>query len=158
MIPLVASPERVDLQADDLPSYRQWRAANGDDLTILDFLAATVTAEIAIACTKLFWPDLIEHAGGVFLADGFAESVFDQWAAVLNGDIGAIERVMNHRHLTDLLAHDEVPPAGLAYLGRTLAEMWAARLERRFPEHRFAVRCDLDEVSGEVELTFSRVR
>ncbi|MBC6478488.1 MAG: hypothetical protein EBE86_026630 [Hormoscilla sp. GUM202] len=59
--------------------------------------------EVAIAFTKPFWPDAIEHEGGIFRSSGFDRHIYDRWKATLGNDITSIEQVMNHRHIDDIL-------------------------------------------------------
>ena len=49
--------------------------------------------------------------------------------AELGNDITAIERVINHQHIDDLLpGTDKVGAENLYYLGQAIAQMWESRL------------------------------
>jgi hypothetical protein len=144
---------RPDLE--QLRDFRQWRAANGEDFGLLNYLYHVGNQELAIAFAALFWPDLVEHDGGVFLAAGFSAEVYAQWRVRLGDDPAAIERMMNHRHVGDLLpGADDVGGKNEWYLGQTIAQMWDCRLARRFPDRHFVVTCERDEDAVEVVVTF----
>jgi hypothetical protein len=87
----------------------------------------------------------------------FDSAVYEQWQAQMGEDMPAIERVMNHRHVGDLL-----PGAGrvgfpnLHHLGHVLAATWRARLADAFPERHFEVSCNEDPENEEVVITFSQ--
>lgn len=52
---------------------------------------------MAIAFTKLFWPDFVEHKGEIFFKEAFDVQIYEEWEAKFGDDIADIERVMNHR-------------------------------------------------------------
>jgi len=57
--------------------------------------------ELAIAFSRMFWPEFTEHDGCVLFA-GFGPTVYQEWLESCEGDRAAVEAVMNHRHLLDL--------------------------------------------------------
>jgi len=54
------------LNPDKLPDFQQWKKVKLDDFSLWDYLFGVAKVELAIAFTKLFWPDTIEHEGGIF--------------------------------------------------------------------------------------------
>src|SRR5262249_25150308 len=101
------------------------------------------------------WPDVVEYGGGIFLQDGFSEDVYRQWQERLSDDVPAIERVMNHRHVADMLpGAAEIGVDNVWYLGRTLAQFWECRLARLYPARRFVVTSEREEDEVEVVVTF----
>jgi hypothetical protein len=62
----------ISLNADKLSDFQPGKKANGDDFSLWDYLFGAANIEIAIAFTKLFWPDLVEHEGGIFLSAPFS--------------------------------------------------------------------------------------
>lgn len=154
----------IKLNPEQLTDFQQWKQANGDDFSLWDYLFGVANAEIAIAFTKLFLPDIIEHEGGIFLAETFNQETYEQWKAKLGNDITAIEKVMNHLHIDDLLPGTEkVGIDNLYYLGNAIAiamrsiiaQMWTSRLKSLFPERKFQVTCDRDEYT--VVVTFCQI-
>jgi hypothetical protein len=97
------SIKQISLNADQLSDFQQWKKANGDDFSLWDYLFGSANIEIAIAFTKLFWPDFVEHEGGIFLSEAFNSQIYEQWKIELGNDVAAIEQVMNHQHIDDIL-------------------------------------------------------
>lgn len=150
------SVKQISLNSEQLIDFQQWKQANGDDFSLLDYLFGVANAEIAIAFTKLFLPDIIEHEGGIFLAQAFNKETYERWKAKLGNDIIAIEKVMNHLHIDDLLPGTEkVGIDNLFYLGNAISQMWTSRLKSLYPDRNFQVSCDRDEYT--VVVTFCQI-
>jgi hypothetical protein len=146
----------IDLSA--LPNLKEWAEGN-ESFTPLTWLYAKSELETAVAFTALFWPDVIERDGVVLLRAFFDPRVYEEWRNKLGDDKSAIERVMNHRHVGDLLpGADRVGFSNLRYLGQVLAGTWRARLACAFPDRRFEVICDDDPENEEVTVTFWQIR
>jgi len=146
------------LNPDKLPDFQQWKKVNNDDFSLWDYLFGVANVELAIAFTKLFWPDTIEHEGGIFLSSGFDIQIYEQWKAKLGNDITSIEQVINHQHIDDMLPGAEaVGTENLLYLGKAIAQMWESRLKLLYPQRRFEVNYHQGEQSS-VVVTFHQVR
>jgi hypothetical protein len=124
--------------ADLVPETQDWNGGNGIDL--LSWVRCVGSIEHAIAYGELFWPDFAEHDGCVFFA-GFSEESYVGFMQQTGGNRKAVEAVMNHRHILDLFCRPELQPTleQVVYFGRLLKEMWAAKLQRDFPDKRFVV-------------------
>ncbi|MBC8103167.1 MAG: hypothetical protein H7Z41_11325 [Cytophagales bacterium] len=145
----------MTLQLSSLPDFTLWQQANQPGFGLLDYLSGVATCEMAVAFTALFWPDLVEYGDAVLLADGFTPALADQWRDQLGGDTAALERVMNHRHLSDLLpGSEEVGQENLRHLGQVLVHTWQCRLERQFPHRTFRTDFYEDPEAEEVTITF----
>jgi hypothetical protein len=143
----------TDLKTDEMSDFQKWKKVNGDDFSIWDYLSGVANVEVALAFTKLFCPDLVEHDGGIFLSEAFNQEIYEQWKAELGNDIAAIERVMNHQHIDDLLPGAEsVGIDNLFYLGQVIQQMWDIHLKARYPDRTFQVSCNQDEYT--VVVTF----
>ncbi|MCC3518720.1 hypothetical protein [Microcoleus sp. PH2017_18_LLB_O_A] len=126
--------KQISLNADKLIDFQQWKKANGDDFSLWDYLFGSANIEIAIAFTKLFWPDFVEHEGGIFLSEAFNSQIYEQWKIELGNDVAAIEQVMNHQHVDDILpGAQNASSDNLLYLGQALAQMWESRLKSLYP-------------------------
>ncbi|MGK7873522.1 MAG: hypothetical protein AB4426_09465 [Xenococcaceae cyanobacterium] len=149
--------KEISLNTDKMLDFQQWRKANNDDFSLWDYIFAVANVEVALALTKLFWPDFVEHEGGIFLSQAFNPQVYEQWKAQLENDITAIEQVMNHQHIDDLLPEtDKVSTDNLFYLGQAITQMWESRLKSIYPNQDFEVFCNQDEDT--VVLTFYQIR
>lgn len=126
----IMSIQPISLNPDKLTNFQKWKQVNSKDFSLLDYLVGVSNMEVAIAFTKLFWPDFIEHEMGVFLASTFNSKTYGQWKDKLGNDIGAIERVINHKHIDDLLPGAEnVGYENLLYLAQVLTQIWESRLK-----------------------------
>jgi hypothetical protein len=144
---------------DLIPETQEWNDGRGIDLD--DWIGCVGNYEHAIAYGELFWPDFAEHDGCVFFS-GFSEENYRGFMQQTSGNRQAVEAVMNHRHILDLLSNPELKPtqAQVVYLGRLLKEMWTAKLQRDFPCRQFVV--SFSEESSEdlmdYEVTFFQNR
>jgi hypothetical protein len=144
----------MGIDMSTLPSLAEWAEGN-EAFTPLTWLYAESNLETAVAFTALFWPDLVEHDGAVFLRAFFDAQAYDGWWSRLGSDTSAIERVMNHRHVGNLLpGADRVGFSNLQHLGQVLASTWRARLASAYPERHFEVTCTDDAENEEVVVTF----
>ncbi len=152
---MTGGPEVLPLDPDGLPSLRFWRSANGPTFTPWDFLQATATLEQAAAFATLFWPDLVEHEGAVYLAEHFDAANVARWrreAPAIDGP--GLERVLNHCHLSDRLATvDGLAQGALRHLAGVLAATWSCRLAHRFPSRVFEVSWH-EDADGDITITF----
>jgi hypothetical protein len=140
--------EKISLNpnTDHLKNFQRWKQANGDDFSLWDYLSRVSRVELAIAFTKLFWPDFVEHENGIFLFEAFNIQVYEQWKTELGNDIASIERVMNHQHIDDILqGAEKVGIENLLYLGQSITQMWETRLKLLYPQRRFQMICNQDE-------------
>ena len=94
---------------------------------------------------RMFVPEFVEYRGGVFRADAFDAHVVDDWFERLAGDVRAVEDVVNHVHLFDVVTDDydgdEAPDLWAVAL--LLAEAWRALLPARFPHRQFRISCEI---------------
>lgn len=127
-----------------LPDYSLLRSQADWDYSLINYIESRGSVELAVAFSKLFWPDFLERDGCIIRADGFVEANFAAWQQRLNGDCAAIERVMNLLHVGDLVPSDtsDLDPAVRRVLGQTLVEMWAARVGSLFPDRQFVVQLE----------------
>lgn len=90
----------------------------------------------AICYSELIWPRFVSHENGLFLAEKFDISNFNDWLESLNGNLTEVQRVMNHVHLLDLFDEDGHPANEdqLIYFGTLLKQTWNAKARTEFPE------------------------
>ena len=139
-----------------LPDYSAWLAAN-PGLTLGRYARPLVQLDHFFAIASLLWPEIVRHEGGLFLADGFTVAGFEAWSRKMAGDLTAIERTMNHRHVRDLLwSFDSAPWPVLIAAGALLRDCWEARLEQNHPQT--PTRVAVFHSDHDVEVTFSAVR
>ena len=124
-----------------LPAYERWKESFGGTPTLWDYLAVEGGATLALAFAELFCPRLIEVRGCILLEQHYEASRFEEWWANLDGDIRAIELVINHIHIWDLFDQDEeeLPEVALLHLAQVLAMGWRVAVAQQYPDRRFEV-------------------
>lgn len=99
-----------------------------------------ITAEEALQLARAMVPAWVEHRGCVVREQQFEPSNFDEWWTSTGGTRTAIEKMLNHLHLWDLLVNtDEKDYAELWDLGELMVLGWQASLRRAFPDREFEV-------------------
>ncbi|MEG4942309.1 hypothetical protein [Microcoleus sp. F4-D5] len=79
------------------------------------------------------------------MSEAFNSQIYEQWKIKLGNDVAAIEQVMNHQHIDDILpGAQNASTDNLLYLGQALAQMWESRLKLVYPQRGFQVKCDRD--------------
>lgn len=133
----------------DLTDIEYW--AYNPSATLEQYAQEHLNPELLLGLMSLMWPALVLHEDRVFLADTFSRETFEKWKRTElfdRGGISAIQAVMNHVHVGDLLYRigDKVSDVNLQFAARVLAGAWKSRLESEFPERNFIVESRCDEV------------
>jgi hypothetical protein len=134
---------------DILPTLRDMRATwTGPTIGLWSFLDFKGSMELGYAFASLFWPELTEFQGGIFVAEQFGEDSFDQWMESLNGSLTKVEAVMNHVHVHDLFLNaasdDNLPRLVERRFAASLAGCWRAAAAAQFPDLPIQVECDTE--------------
>lgn len=101
-------------------------------------MSAAIGTGALAAVLKFAFPGFTQYRGGVFLEFAFEPTTIDRWLDHL-GDVAAVERVVNHVHLWDVLAPTESLEVESPLLAAPLAAAWEAALCRAFPSRAFKV-------------------
>ena len=144
----------TETNIDELEDFVIWRNSN-PDLTLLEYLYHNLSASLAIAVARLFWPELVLHKEGVFMVESFSEHVFDAWNSQLSGDLAGIERAMNHVHLGDIAG--SLHTLGLKnqeYLANVISNCWQCRLKQAYPNRNFCIQVGPEANSSDFVITF----
>lgn len=85
--------------------------------------------------SSLFWPEFVEFEGCLLWDDASPESFFG-WMKSTGENRTAVEKVMNHVHITDFFfsAPEEPTNEQIDYFGALLKDMWSLKLRRDFPD------------------------
>ncbi len=116
------------------------------------FMHAFVSPSAVAAVLKFAFPRFVEHRGGVFLEFAFDAQKVDTWFEHLQDQV-AVENVVNHVHLWDVLGPGAGMEAEAPLLLAPLASTWTSALRLQFPERTFRVEALLEGDYGP-ELTF----
>jgi hypothetical protein len=129
--------KRFDIEELDLLKENAWAKENRFPI-ILDMF---IGAEAAIVLARLFWPEFVEHRGGVFVDFMFHEETVNNWIKKFDGDATKAEPVVNHTHLWDMFQEtsEHVPAHALTELGEILCRCWRHAVEEAFPDRDFVV-------------------
>jgi hypothetical protein len=100
---------------------------------------------LLMSATAFLWPSFA-RVGGVTVraSERIAHQDVAEWMKSLDGDRAAVERMINHVHLHDLIAstipaEDEFPDAQARPLTQAIARSWTAALAFAFPGSTFHV-------------------
>lgn len=141
-----------------IPTLEEW----GDvDIGIEDWVAHSGSYELAVGYSRVFWPRIVEFRDYVLIERYANAEAVDPWEKSCDGNKVAVEALLNHVHMIDLQsngsAYNEVQ---LIELGRTLKEIYTAKLAWSFPRHRFEV--EFDDTPGllpeDYQVTFWKIR
>lgn len=122
-----------------LPQVKEWTSGR-DEFDLRSFVLSNATVAEACAFSELFWPEFVEYRDCVFLQFLYDEQGIDSWFEKLNGDRSAIESLVNHLHLWDVLAPtSEAEYGALAVLANSMASMWKMVARLKFPTRSFVV-------------------
>jgi hypothetical protein len=136
-----------------IPELKAWN--NGDGISVESWIGCSGNFQLAIGYSTLFWPSFVEFEGYVF-REGFSVDSLRAWEQC-GTDRRAIEAVMNHLHLAD--THypgcPDIDRDRLAYLGRTLRDIYTAKLAWQFPGRSFTVSFDDSDCVDLIDYQFT---
>lgn len=134
-----------------IPELKDWN--NGRGIDVESWIGCVGDFQKAIGYSTIFWPRFFEIDDCV-VREGCTREYIQGWLAHCGGDRRAVETVVNHLHLLDLhhFGCTDATAERLAYLGRTLKEVYECKLEREFPTRTFTV--EFDEPSSEALLDY----
>ena len=145
------------VELDYLPDFRRWAVLN-PKMTLSEYARATVSVDHFFAVASILWPKFVRHGEGLFLADGFSPERFETWMASCNDDITRVERVMNHRHIGDLLGAFAQSNEGHLFdsAAELLQRCWTAKIRSAFPS--VSANVVIYRTDSDVELTIFTAR
>lgn len=124
------------------------------------------SAAIQMFASKLFWPDIREVDGHVYIVPPWSANDLDGFDAYIHyqkkvanwelADPDERRRIAENAGMVDLgavtwvrLYNDDESEENLDYLAEVLAKTWACRLKEEFPMRRFMVEWErMDENAG----------
>ncbi|HEX9067749.1 MAG TPA: hypothetical protein VF807_03185 [Ktedonobacterales bacterium] len=119
-----------------------------------------VGIERMLAAATVFWPDIVEEDGYVFIAEFYTQAI-EGLMERFGGDKRRIERWVNAWSLETFFLGDELAlspalsdSALLTAFGEILRHFWVLRLQTLFPNRRFIVEVG-EEIEGELGLSIT---
>lgn len=113
------------------------------EVLITDVLSIVPAGSHSAAQTlaRLHWPRFVEVDGYVLLREHYSPENLAQWRERRPDSRSAVEDVVNHVHLEDVVM-DRVDDRLLAAAAERVAGSWSRALRAQFPDRRFTVDCD----------------
>lgn len=130
----------------------------GDDCSFWDFLRdRSGGPELALIYSSVFWPELIEVEGFVFLKENYDAAYFARVAAECGRE--NVEATINTTYLQDVFGVGEEWPDNSVWtaLGELLRDSWKARAEALFPDREFATKFAWYSEGGDPGVTFYQI-
>lgn len=133
-----------------------WNEGAGIDLET--WVGCVGSFALAVGYSTIFWPEFIEFEGFV-LRKGFSEESLRGFIQQSGGNRSAVERAMNHWHLSSLQHSncEDLSKDKLLKIGNSLKEIHEAKLRWQFPERstrvEFFVPDDLHDLD-EYQISF----
>lgn len=139
-----------------LPELDAWN--DGKGILPIDWLHLVTNSATAVAFAELFWPTFVEFEGYV-LRDDFSLSSLREWEKSARSRAN-VEGPMNTIHLVDLFVPNgedwsEIVDQRAIHLGRTLRDVYEAKLARDFPGKSFVIELWEGDQPGNDEISLS---
>jgi hypothetical protein len=112
-----------------LGHYQEWRSGKLD-FDMLDYVNCVATPDLLFGFLELLRPSLVLHQGNYFLASHFDEANYNEWMKRLNDPV-AVQKVMNHLHISTLFQQQEVPDIVAREAAQQIAACWSKVLADR---------------------------
>src|SRR5690242_10821967 len=106
-----------------LNDFQGWRGKNRQ-FDLLDYVGCVATPDMFFGFLSLFEPELVLHDGEYFLASHFDRTTHEAWKGKLKDPV-AIQKVMNHVHVSTLFQGQEVPPVVARAVAERIAQVWS---------------------------------
>lgn len=135
-----------EVDTNTLKDYEVLKELNSRRWNIGEYLNLKYDLNAAIAFSKLYFPDFIEHQGCVLLGFTFNESTFMQWHEIFKGDVSAIEKKCNLYEIADFFqlnrSVDESPESynrAIDEFSKALKISWEINCKILFPDKNIIV-------------------
>ena len=111
------------------------------------YVKQEVSLSAVVAMTDTLCPRFVDVEGAVLLETSTDPENFREWKEHFNGDMRAVESMLNHEHLWDLFPGDgEKDQATLEVVAERMAITWKAAAEAQFPDRTFT--CEVTDDYG----------
>ena len=130
-----------------------WTKDSPPPETAAVYVSQEVSLAAVVAITDLLCPRFVDVEGAVLLETSADPTGFQTWKEYFNGDLRAVEAMLNHEHVWDMFTYDdETNEAALEIVAERMAITWKAAAEAQFPDRAFV--CEVtDEYGPTVTIT-----
>lgn len=125
------------------------------NISLIDYIYFTSDPDTTISNIKLFFPDLIEYEGMIFLKENFNNENVDNWINYNNYSKKQIEKVINHVHIRSLyqdIYSETYDSEVFIYIAKYMIKTFKIQLKECFPDKDFNVEI-IDEYE-DIQITF----
>jgi hypothetical protein len=124
--------------------YIMWEKANPKSFTWWNYVNMKADIKTALGFAKLFYPEVIEREGSIFIKDNFNIERYNQWKKFCNNDKYNMEKAMNSYEIKDFFHintdyEDKYIDEQIQALGNVLKEFWTLSFKERFPSRNIVV-------------------
>ncbi|PAU59238.1 hypothetical protein [Pseudomonas sp. PICF141] len=144
-----------------LSKYELWRSqwADKNSVDVFAYMSDVCSPEDSLLFCRLLFPDFVVVGEAVILESKYNVDVFASWMQSFEGDIGAVERMLNHTHLYDVFAGctDKVDDVVFEQLCEIVALSWRLVLKDKFPNRLFSVEVSNSDQDYGPVVTFFQV-
>jgi hypothetical protein len=113
------------MDPNSLPAVTRWAQSKGAEPDYIRFVGETIGPQAFYASAHFIWPAFIERHGCIFLQWKYDEQNVGQWLEQLEGDLRAVEKVINHVHLWDVFTEIDLESQVIPEIGRLLQRTWS---------------------------------
>jgi len=108
---------------------------NGKGIDLKSWVACSGNFQLAVGYSTIFWPRFVLYEDYI-LRDGFSVESVRGCEETRKSDKQSVEWVLNHLHIADIQYHgcEDLSEDKIVFLGRTLKEIWEAKLLWQFPD------------------------
>jgi hypothetical protein len=125
---------------EELPDYIKWYKKSQTEL--ITYATIKLTADLAVAVVKLFFPDFVLYKGAILLKHRFDRKIVEEWYQHFNGNIRELEVMLNTvevaYHVFDGPLEDQ-PYENIEFIGLHLVKSWRLQLHEQFPDRKFKI-------------------
>lgn len=122
------SIEAIDIWTKDTPPPE----------TASVYVKQEVSIAAVVAMTDMLCPRFVDVEGAVLLETNADTETFQSWKQHFDGDLHAVESMLNHEHVWDLFpVNGEKDQAALEIVAERMAITWKAAAEAQFPDRTF---------------------
>jgi len=116
----------TEAQLDRLKDFKEWNEEKPPEqrISLFDYATFQATPDLLFGFAALLICDLVEVEGHYFIAARFNASYYDDWKTRLSDKI-AIQRVMNHIHLTTILQNADADLQAATDCANLIASVWS---------------------------------
>ena len=143
----------INFSENLLKDYSDFEKVN-DNWNMLSYLNYNFDLNAAIAFSKLYFPDFVEHEDCVILSFLFRSENFREWFEEFNGNIRETEKMCNLYEIKDFfhINSNEVDKETLKVFANILSTTWRINLGKLYPSKCFKI--DVFEEYESLYITF----